>query len=322
MAERHRYSTAVVGPEQRLVYWNEVAVNSIGPMTVDADRDGFHGELVRLIGERSEVVSAKSTGAVIRDGGPTRSGSDDQLFRLQLNHLGACRLVHNGRDEVIEAGDIVLMDLSKPFEMTFDQPLQALVLQLPHDRFAARSVDLEQLAGKPILAREGAAAVLSTFLSSTWDNLAEPDGGDWPDSALEVLWDLAERACKPQAKSSPCASLALRHRREARVLIEERLCDPDLDGSEVAEALGFGVRYLQLLFAEVGTTPSRFILARRLERAAARLRRLGKTCSITETALDVGFNDLSYFSRAFSRRFGVSPRDYRGSFTGCPAEWL
>jgi len=32
---------------------------------------------------------------------------------------------------------------------------------------------------------------------------------------------------------------------------------------------------------------------------------------ITEIALRWGFNDMPHFSRAFRRRFGTAPRDYR-----------
>lgn len=53
----------------------------------------------------------------------------------------------------------------------------------------------------------------------------------------------------------------------------------------------------------------RFLLRFRLERAYERL-----TCSdalVKEVAYAVGFNDLSYFSRAFKREFGVCPSTFR-----------
>ncbi len=125
-----------------------------------------------------------------------------------------------------------------------------------------------------------------------------------------MVWDLLERVCLPPNPAGDCPK-RLHHRREARAIIESRLSDPTLDVSEVAGALGFSVRYLQLLFAEVQTTPSRLILERRLEFAAERFRRGDKTCNVTEVALDAGFNDLSHFSRAFRSRFGVSPRMFR-----------
>ena len=33
--------------------------------------------------------------------------------------------------------------------------------------------------------------------------------------------------------------------------------------------------------------------------------------SVSQIAIDNGFNDLSHFSKAFRGRFGASPRDYR-----------
>ncbi|WP_429933641.1 helix-turn-helix domain-containing protein [Agrobacterium vitis] len=44
--------------------------------------------------------------------------------------------------------------------------------------------------------------------------------------------------------------------------------------------------------------------------APPRLRK-GTCLTISEAAFRWGFNDMSYFSRAFRRRFGVVPRDYR-----------
>ena len=41
--------------------------------------------------------------------------------------------------------------------------------------------------------------------------------------------------------------------------------------------------------------------------------------SVTEIALNVGFNDSGYFSRAFKKKFPVAPREYRRRFMAGPA---
>jgi AraC-like DNA-binding protein len=71
-------------------------------------------------------------------------------------------------------------------------------------------------------------------------------------------------------------------------------------------------RYIQVLFESEGMTLTEFVLNRRLARAKALLcdevRVLDKIAAI---AFDCGFGDLSYFNRAFRRRYGAAPSDVR-----------
>jgi len=70
--------------------------------------------------------------------------------------------------------------------------------------------------------------------------------------------------------------------------------------------------YVRKLFESEGTSFTDFVLSERLARA----RRLiadpvsaGRT--IGDIALEAGFGDLSYFNRAFRRRFGDTPSGIR-----------
>jgi AraC-like DNA-binding protein len=59
----------------------------------------------------------------------------------------------------------------------------------------------------------------------------------------------------------------------------------------------------------VGMTPYQYILARRLRRAAGRLR--DGADPILQVALEAGFADLSEFNRRFRRALGMTPGAYR-----------
>jgi len=98
--------------------------------------------------------------------------------------------------------------------------------------------------------------------------------------------------------------------------VESDLTDPELDVHRLARRMGVSPRYVQMLFAELGTTPRAFIQERRLDLAARRLEREGLAITVTDVAYDVGFNDLSSFCRAFRRRFETSPRNYRSGARG------
>jgi len=69
-----------------------------------------------------------------------------------------------------------------------------------------------------------------------------------------------------------------------------------------------------MLFETDGTTFSEFLLGQRLALAYRMLTgpRSGNR-PIGSIALDVGFNDLSYFNRTFRRRFGATPSDVRAA---------
>lgn len=59
----------------------------------------------------------------------------------------------------------------------------------------------------------------------------------------------------------------------------------------------------------LGCSPFQYISRLRLSAAAEALIQTDR--SITEIALDLGFNDSNYFTRSFRKHLGLSPRDYR-----------
>ena len=319
MATIHRLSTASVPPPERLAYWNDVCMGAYGAMLTDTDPDGFQGALTRLDANQLQVSSVKSTPAVSRSS--ARSTSDEMTFSLQLVHAGRCCIRHAGVETLALPGDMIIADRSKSYELTFTEPIQGLVLSPPWSRFARYADTLEAVAGRRIDVGSGPGAVLSNFIRSAWDQLVEREDQEWPESAAGVIWDLLETTLRGEPDREIVAGGKDRLRRDARALVDSHLQDPGFQTSAIAEGLGVSARYLQMVFAEVGTTPSRFLAARRLDAAAALLKRLDRACSVTDVALGCGFSDLSYFSRLFRARFGVSARTYRMSFGARAVDW-
>lgn len=86
----------------------------------------------------------------------------------------------------------------------------------------------------------------------------------------------------------------------------------DIALEDLGRLVNLHPRYLCTLFRQIsGKTVSEFLREIRLEKAK---RLLSYTSlSITEIALEVGFNNSQYFSRIFSQWVGIDPRTYRKS---------
>ena len=80
---------------------------------------------------------------------------------------------------------------------------------------------------------------------------------------------------------------------------------------DIAKQFNLSLRTLERLFVTtMQMTPTAYLINRKLQRAAELLQN-DHTMNITEISLQSGFSDSNYFSKMFSRKFGVSPREYR-----------
>jgi AraC-like DNA-binding protein len=92
--------------------------------------------------------------------------------------------------------------------------------------------------------------------------------------------------------------------------IVERNFARSLTDSDVARQLGLSTSHFRFLFKESTGQPfHKYVVAVRLEKAREMLVR--NDMPVSEVARAVGFAGLSHFSRAFTRRFSVSPTHLR-----------
>jgi AraC-like DNA-binding protein len=95
----------------------------------------------------------------------------------------------------------------------------------------------------------------------------------------------------------------------ARRLLDERYGER-WRVADLAAGSGISATHLAELFTrDVGVPPHRYLLERRIERAAELL--AGTDLPVTAVALEVGFGSGQHLARAFRSATGCTPRDYR-----------
>ena len=98
---------------------------------------------------------------------------------------------------------------------------------------------------------------------------------------------------------------------QGQAYIDAHYRNHDLSIQDMADDLGISTRQLQRGFAAINSTPTRYLLTKRLEhvRRALADRQAGRRTDLISTiAYEAGFSDLSYFQRCFRKTFGASPR--------------
>jgi AraC-like DNA-binding protein len=79
---------------------------------------------------------------------------------------------------------------------------------------------------------------------------------------------------------------------------------------DMAAAAGLSRAHFSRQFkVTFGEPPHKYLLARRLERAAALLR--NTDWNVNEICLSVGLKSVGSFTTSFTRHYGASPREYR-----------
>jgi len=300
------FATNAVAVRDRYDYWTSLVAQAFVELEVEpAPRVEINCRLSwREIGSTRLMFVQGTPQSVQRTSGSIASDHAQHII-LMFQKRGHGCLLHQGKSVQLKPGDIVAMDTRSPYRLTFFSPFEQEIL-----RFPVRVLGSAMWDTASVTAAHLNPSFASRLLSDSF-NLAKSERFELSSSLEAPLLELATLAlCSPllpHADRSATNILGM-----ARAYIRAHAAAPELCPQQVAQGLGISVRSLQKVFAAVGEHPSACILDERLVRAAALLRTAGANDrSVWEIGQRCGFKDPSHFSRAFRKRYGVTPREWR-----------
>ena len=240
-------------------------------------------------------------------GAPADHFRRDAFVSFQLR--GSRRLARDGRVFRIQAGEMSIGRAPRHgSETLYEEDTSLLLLEMPSPSVTARHPQIEHWSIHVCRSDQPGAALLHDLLARTLavgDRLAPHERSMALSAAVELL-------------PLPVAGLRSSHAHISRVerilcSIDERLSETRLNPERLAQEQGISRRRLDELFMNaLGTSVAACIAERRLLRAARLLKDAAcRGLSVASVGERVGFCDASHFSRAFRRRFGVTPRAWR-----------
>ena len=301
-----RYATDAVAPDQRLTYWNDLVDRIYTGTYVKTGGRDFVGEMWSWTVGDLAMIRPRSTASFVG-----RQGHDAPEERLILHLQCRGRSLHRqGQAEsLLEAGDFVIGSPHQSYTLDLSAH-ELLVVEFPRAPLAERVPGLDDMLSRRLCGASPGGRVFHDFLRSLWHQ-GDLSGQDrqWQQGVSAVFYDLVALAMRGSTRPEERATDHVL-RDKVLALVDAHLGDPALRTLTLADACHASVRTIQNVFAMMGTTPSGYILERRLARAAERLAAT-PGASITEVAFEMGFNDSAYFARCFRQRFGVAPREWR-----------
>ena len=142
------------------------------------------------------------------------------------------------------------------------------------------------------------------------DEVSRPASLIGVDRYLCAMTGLLLRTVVSSPTAEPEQLESVRARTDA--IIYEQASDPLLTPATIAAQLNISLRQLYRAFNRT-ESPAARIRRRRLERAAELLSARTPQPQVERVAQECGFASAEYFSRAFRREFGISPRAYRSA---------
>ncbi|WP_322748340.1 MULTISPECIES: helix-turn-helix domain-containing protein [unclassified Frankia] len=311
-----RLTTTAVDAREGFDYWNDAVSSTFVPLECRTGTPaGFQGEIVNVsLGDVQLSLVTAAPHQVQR----TRRGiarNDPGLLKVCLQLRGSGRIGQDGREAEMRPGDFTLYDTTRPYTLSFDDPtgFGAFVVMFPGDGLGLPRDTVNRLTAIRVSGTDGLGAVVSPFMRALAETMGTEAEVLPPRIALNVL-ALLETVYRQRAAVAPGEPERVSTAR--RLAIQEwldlRLGDPELSPETIAAAHHISLRYLHQLFAEDGTSVSRWIKDRRLEGCRRDLADpMLVRFSVAALAARWGMFDAAVFSRSFRTAFGLSPREYR-----------
>lgn len=209
-------------------------------------------------------------------------------------------------------GSLAILDVTSPSSALNNGT--CLGLRVDRSRLKTYCPHVEDLFGKPLPRISAHTALLLRYLEIVTDiepaldapaiRLVEQHVLDLLGLAIGASGDVGDQARRGGLRAARAE--AIRHS------IAVRLQDPALSLSSLAREYSISERYIQLLFEEIGTSFTDYVMEQRLHLAHRML--LNPALShqrISDIAFGAGFGDLSHFNRCFKRQYGETPSDTR-----------
>ena len=299
----------MIRADERFSYWREVVCHSVLNVSIETKPEKFSARITgRNFGDLRFVKFDCTGHELVRTTQQVERMPED-YYVFTLHRGGTSRFSQNGRTISLETNEIAIVDAQSPFRIVYPENASRSAVVIPRAMIGRRAPWLRSGNYRKIAADSPFADLARRHILE----LTAPDS-TLSDNATSLLTDnLCNLIALASAPDIAPGKLQPELQLEALLAYcRQNLHDTDLSPKRVADHFGISLRTLHLRFKKLVQTFGHWVLDSRLDACRAALRDENqKALNISEIAYRWGFNDLSYFNKAFRARFERTPREWR-----------
>ncbi len=309
-----KLSTHQIAPHERVDWLREVICREYTQLEITSAVDGdLSQDFIFYPWEEFQLSIIKSSPLSLRRLPTEPHLASQNAYFAVLLLSGNYRLEQNGREVLLQPGDMTIYDATRPHQIhCYREASNLIYLAIPRAKLRNRVADIDRCTALRIPGTNGIGFVAANFMhtfATQADQLQTHEFSSLFDQTLDLL-ALAVTSVRPvnvNLSRSRAASI-----NTIKTFIEQNLQNTGLDTYYIAQHAGLSARYINKLFEEEGTSLIRYVWKRRLENCSKDIKNPVYTNQrMSDIAFRWGFNDAAHFSRAFKKQFGSSPSEYK-----------
>lgn len=308
------WNTDAIASKEKFSYWSDALCSSLMKMDLDRRQSGnFNAELRMLQLGDIHFNHVLSDEHVARLNGAGISRLEDHYFYLLVQKSGILVGHQHGVENFLMPGDSLFVDSLHPFQLDFPERFECISVRIPRSLLRPFLSHPQRLCTRVVRSNSDLGKAIYHYTHYLMNDVGagKPAATQGKTDAFLGLIS-SHNSNQKDGSSLRRRSAGMGHLAKIKRFLRHNYSKSDLSPGLVAKEFNISVNYLHKLFAKGSVTFGAYLRELRLVRASEILSDpISINKSISEVALEVGFNDLSYFDRLFVKKFSLTPSAFR-----------
>lgn len=261
---------------------------------------------------RVSIASIRASPITVRRTSSLAGDDLEPSIFVSVQLSGSSLVIQGDREAVLRPGDLAIYDATVPYTLVNDEGLHLHYFRVPIGELALPRTAISQVSALRLGPDRGLADLTSGYLrrlaGAEVRELAGAEALSQPSIGL-IRALITTLLPEPGMAREPLEGTL-----QFRIVeyVRAHLAEPDLSAARIAAEHHISLRHLYATLARSEIVLGEWIRAQRLEECRRELATPGAArISIAAVGRRWGFGDATNFGRAFSRAYGMSPRDWR-----------